>query len=239
MSERPHFHFLTLFPDTIRVWLDTSILKRAQDAGLFSYDCYQLRDFTDDRHRTVDDVAYGGGGGMVLKMEPLVRAMEFLQEKIGEEKVCRIYFSPAGEPLSQRLLESFPTRFDVKHFILICGHYEGIDQRFVDHWIDLEVSLGDFVLTGGELPAVAFADAYIRQLDGVLGNDGAHRVESFSIKSHEDVRLLEYPHYTRPADFRGMKVPDVLLSGDHEKINHWRLDEARKRTLAKRPDLLP
>lgn len=236
-----HFHFITLFPETIEVWLGTSIPGRARAAGLFDYTTVQLRDFTHDNHRTVDDVAYGGGGGMVLKIEPLVEAVESLREKLGRENCRTIYFSPAGKRLDQSVLDELhPDHDGPEHLILICGHYEGVDQRFIDGWVDQEISIGDFVVTGGELPALCLTDALIRQQEGALGCQGASHEESFRLKAPETASpLLEYPQYTRPAEFRGRKVPDVLLSGNHEKVRQWRLDQARLRTRERRPDLLP
>jgi tRNA (guanine37-N1)-methyltransferase len=228
------FHFITLFPKAIEVWLTTSILGRARESGLFDFSLYQLRDFSKDKHRAVDDVAYGGGGGMVLRIEPLVEAIETLRAQLGDEPSEVIHFSPAGERLSQKVLDKFPARETRRHLILICGHYEGIDQRVLDHWVDREISLGDFVLTGGELPAVAFADALIRQQEGTLGGRGASLNESFRLHG----KLLEYPHYTRPSDYRGVKVPEVLLSGDHGAIDEWRREQALERTRSRRPDLL-
>ncbi len=235
------FHFITLFPETIEVWLNTSIPGRAREAGLFDFSTLQLRDFAKDTHRTVDDVAYGGGGGMVLKIEPLADAVESLWTKHGRENCHTIYFSPAGKRLNQPLLDELhPARGRKSHFILICGHYEGVDERFIETWVDTEVSLGDFVVTGGELPALCLTDALIRQQDGVLGYEDASKEESFRLKAPETATpLLEYPQYTRPAEFRGQKVPDVLLSGNHEKVRQWRLDQARQRTRLRRPDLLP
>lgn len=231
----PHFHFLTLFPDAIRVWLTTSILGRAHEKGVFDFSLYQLREYSQDKHRSVDDAAYGGGGGMVLRIEPLVAALESIREKIGNAPSRTIYFSPLGRKLEPGLLAALAIP---QHFILICGHYEGIDQRFLDHFVDLEVSLGDFVVTGGELPAVAFSDAIIRQLGGTLSSEVTSK-ESFSLKDTRSGKpLLEFPHYTRPPEFRGLKVPDVLLSGDHRRIADWRESESRRRTQTLRPDLL-
>jgi len=233
----PHFHFVTLFPETIQVWLTTSILGRAHRSGLFHFSLYQLRDFSKDKHRSVDDVAYGGGGGMVLRLEPLVDVVEMLKAKFGREATRVIYFSPAGRPLGQPVIDSY-RKGGPQHFILICGHYEGVDQRFIDHWVDDEISLGDFVLTGGELPAVAFADALIRHCDGVLGDEAAPKTESFSLSTGSGKPLLEYPHYTRPAVFRGLPVPEVLTSGDHGKVEAWRGEESLRRTQTRRPELL-
>lgn len=236
---KPHFHFITLFPQTIEVWLTTSILGRAYRSGLFDFTLYQLRDFTTDKHRAVDDVAYGGGGGMVLQVEPLVNAVETIRKQIGNHQSATIYFSPAGTPIQSQVLEDLAPSETRHHYIFICGHYEGIDQRFIDHWVDRELSLGDFVITGGELPAVAFTDALVRRLDGALGSPGASDSESFSLVDPKtNNQLLEYPHYTRPVDFRGHKVPEILLSGNHKKIAQWRTDEAVRKTQTRRPDLM-
>jgi tRNA (guanine37-N1)-methyltransferase len=230
------FHFITLFPETIDVWLRTSILGRAHQAGLFDYELIQLRDFAHNKHSSVDDSSYGGGGGMVLKVEPLVLATESVKKRFPNDELTTIYFSPAGTPLTQELVQkTVPKNF--KRFILICGHYEGVDQRFIDHWVDQEISLGDFVITGGELPAVAFTDALIRQLDGTLGAEGGHKTESFLLES-EKGKLLEYPQFTRPVEFRGLPVPEVLLSGDHQAIADWRKAQSIDRTERRRPDLL-
>ncbi len=235
LPNAPHFSFITLFPDAIRVWLTTSILGRAHEKGLFTFECVQLRDFSVDRHRSVDDTPYGGGGGMVLRLEPLVAAVESLKST-SPYVVC---FSPAGKPLNVDLIERILPADGPRHFAFVCGHYEGIDQRFVEGWVDLEVSLGDFVLTGGELPAVAMADALIRRLAGTLSSEAASREESFSLREQTTrSRLLEYPHYTRPAEFRGRRVPDILLSGDHARIESWRKAQSLERTRAARPDLL-
>ena len=234
---KPTFHFITLFPETIQVWMTTSILGRALKAELFDLKIYQLRDFSEDKHLSVDDAAYGGGGGMVLRIEPLVKAVETIRKEIGETPTKVIYFSPAGKTLNHALVKNYVLDSKIDHFIFVCGHYEGVDQRFVDHWVDEEISIGDFVLTGGELPALAMADAMVRHLEGSLGRDSAVDTESFALKAGS-ATLLEYPHYTRPSDFRGMGVPEILLSGNHPKIESWRLDQARQRTLQKRPDLL-
>lgn len=231
-----HFHFVTLFPETIEVWLNSSILGRAEEKGLFSFKTYNLRDFATDKHSRVDDTAYGGGGGMVFKLEPLVSCVEAIQSSVGRENTETIYFSPAGTKLTQKWIRDYQKASQKSHLILICGHYEGIDQRFIDYWVDREISLGDFVLTGGELPALAFADSLIRQYEGVLGNDEGKDQESFQL--FDGKSLLEYPHYTRPQNFRGFEVPSVLLDGDHAKIRAWREEQALEKTQRVRPDLL-
>jgi tRNA (guanine37-N1)-methyltransferase len=236
---KPHFHFVALFPEIVDVWLKSSILGRALKNGIFEYSLYQLRDFSVDRHRSVDDVAYGGGGGMVLRVEPLVSAVESIQARFPSEKVTVIYFSPAGEPINPKVLESFKGENKSRHLVLICGHYEGVDQRFLDHWVDREISLGDFVVTGGEIPALAFSDAFIRLLDGSLSHEDANQIESFSIKGPDGGYLLEYSQYTRPSAFRNLNVPDILLSGNHDLVRRWRTENALSRTVARRPDLIP
>jgi tRNA (guanine37-N1)-methyltransferase len=235
--KKPTFHFITLFPDCIEVWLKSSILGRAYTAGLFGYELIQLRNFAFNKHASVDDAAYGGGGGMVLKVEPLVTALESVWEKVSREKARVIYFSPAGQRIDQAMLKAFSSQSQWTDFVFICGHYEGIDQRFIDHWVDEEISLGDFVITGGELPAVAFADGLIRQLEGTLGAPEGHETESFLLEKNGK-KLIEYPHYTRPAEFQGHRVPEVLLKGDHAAIEKWRMAEAQKRTELRRPDLI-
>ncbi len=230
----PHFLFVTLFPETVRVWLTTSILGRAAEQNVFTFETKQLRDYSEDKHRSVDDAPYGGGGGMVLRLEPLVRAVEEAKSRWPH---CRVvYFSPKGKPLNQHLLSKLAPQSDGQAWVLICGHYEGVDERFVEHWVDLEVSLGDFVLTGGELPAVAFTDALVRRLSGTLASVESFENESFSLRDGSGA-LLEYPHYTRPAEFRGLKVPEVLTSGDHAKVASWRKAQAQAVTAARRPDL--
>lgn len=234
-----HFAFVTLFPEPIDVWLRTSILGRAHTRGLFTFEIYSLRDFADDRHRRVDDVPYGGGGGMVLKVEPLARAAEALKAKFSELKPLSVFFSPRGIRLDQKMIRDLAAPpAQNRCFILFCGHYEGVDQRFIDHWVDLELSLGDFVLTGGEIPAIAFTEARVRYVEGVLDSEERYSQESFSLSTSSGAPLLEYPHYTRPADFEGYRVPQILLSGDHQKIAKWRIEAAQAHTLAVRPDLI-
>lgn len=237
ISQKYHFHFLTLFPEVIHSWLNTSILGKAVSKGVFGYSTYQLRDFATGKHRNVDDFSYGGGGGMVLKVDCLVTALETIQQQVAPQTTKVIYFSPTGKTLNQSLIETYRVPESPKHLIFVCGHYEGVDQRFVDHWVDDEISLGDFVLTGGELPALAFADALSRQLDGTLIDSQRHQEESFSLTENGQP-LLEYPQYTRPHEFRGFTIPEVLLSGDHSKISSWRKDQSLLKTQERRPDLL-
>jgi len=216
---------LTLFPSMMSGPLDVSIVQRAREAGLLDLTIHDLRDYAHDRHRTVDDKPFGGGAGMVLKPEPLFEAVEALAD--GATRV--ILMDPAGQPFDQAGARRLAGE---AHLLLICGSYEGVDERVRDALVDEEVSIGDFVLTNGGLPAMMVVDAVTRLLPGALGHEESVLDESFS---HG---LLEYPQYTRPAEFRGMKVPEVLLSGNHAEIARWRADQARQRTAQRRPDLL-
>jgi tRNA (guanine37-N1)-methyltransferase len=217
---------LTLFPEFFASPLSQSMLSRAQSQGAVEFRVLNLRDFTLDRHRVVDDRPFGGGPGMVLKIEPLVRAIRTIRDQDPEVRV--ILLSPQGCLFSQDKAGELAAR---QHLLLICGHYEGVDDR-VHFYIDEELSIGDYILTGGEIPALAVVDAVTRLLPGVLGGEGAVDEESFQ------TGLLEYPHYTRPRDFEGHEAPEVLLSGDHLRINCWRRQEALRRTARLRPDLL-
>jgi len=218
---------LTLFPTVIEAYLNEGILRRARDRNLIEVRTVNIRDFTTDPHRKVDDYPYGGGAGMVIKPEPVFRAIEHLREDGQERRV--ILLTPQGRPFNQRMAEEFAE--EERRFVLICGRYEGIDERVMT-LVDEEVSIGDYVLTGGELAALVIIDAVTRLIPGALGDERSKEDESFSWG------LLDYPHYTRPREFRGLKVPSVLLSGDHKKIWQWRRREAIKKTLRMRPDLL-
>lgn len=217
---------LTLFPGIFDGPLDHSILKKAREAGRLVVAIHDLRSFATGKHQVTDEPPYGGGGGMVLKPEPIFAGVEALREAHGPGKV--ILLSPHGVTLSSAVARELSNE---PHLIFVCGRYEGVDQRVADHLADMELSIGDYVLTGGELPALVAIDAVSRFLPGVLGDPAAPYRDSF-----ED-GLLEAPQYTRPAEFRGMKVPEVLLSGDHGKVDAWRRDEARRRTATRRPDL--
>ncbi|MDP7177142.1 MAG: tRNA (guanosine(37)-N1)-methyltransferase TrmD [Verrucomicrobiota bacterium] len=216
---------LTLFPGMFPGPLDESIIKRACESGRLRLGIHDLRDFTHDRHRTVDDRPFGGGPGMLMKPEPLFEAVETLRG----EKTRVILTSPAGRPFRQQIARELAAE---EHLLLVCGSYEGFDERVRERLADDEISIGDYVLTNGALPAMVVIDAVARLLPGVLGDDESSADESFSD------RLLEYPQYTRPAEFRGMSVPEVLLSGDHAAIEQWRREQARERTAQRRPDLL-
>lgn len=216
---------LTLFPEMFQGPLDVSIVQRARSAGLLDLRLVNLRDYTHDRHKTVDDRPFGGGPGMVLKPEPLFEAVEALRG----DATRVVLMSPAGRPFTQALARELSEQ---SHLLMICGSYEGVDERVRECLVHDEISIGDFVLTNGGLPAMMVIDAVTRLLPGALGDDASSQDESFS---HG---LLEYPHYTRPAEFRGMKVPEVLLSGHHAEIVKWRREQSLRRTAMKRPDLL-
>ena len=216
---------LTLFPEMFAGPLDVSIVQRARKNGLLNLRVHNLRDWTHDRHKTVDDRPFGGSAGMVLKPEPLFEAVESL----GNEQTKVILLTPAGRPFSQAIARELAQD---EHLLFICGSYEGVDERVREALVDDELSIGNYVLTNGGLPAMVIIDAVTRLLPGALGDDESAKDESFS---HG---LLEYPHYTRPAEFRGMKVPDVLLSGHHAEIDRWRAEQSRQRTARQRPDLL-
>ncbi len=216
---------LTLFPAMFVGPLDESIIKRARDTGRLDLKIHNLRDYAHDRHRTVDDRPFGGGPGMLLKPEPIFEAVEAL----AGEQTRVILMSPSGRAFNQAIAAELA---QFQHLLLVSGHYEGFDERVREQLADDELSIGDYVLTNGALPVMVLVDAVTRLLPGVLGDDESAHEESFS---HG---LLEYPQYTRPAEFRGMKVPEVLLSGNHAEIARWRTEQARLRTTERRPDLL-
>ena len=216
---------LTLFPEMFAGPLDVSIVKRARAAGLLELHIHNLRDYTHDRHKTVDDKPFGGGPGMVLKPEPIFEAVE----KLAGHETRVVLTTPAGRTFTQAIACEM-AQFD--HLLFICGSYEGVDERVIEALVDDELSVGDYVLTNGGLPAMVMIDVIIRLLPGALGDEQSVRDESFSRG------LLEYPQYTRPAEYRGMKVPEVLLSGHHAEIENWRAHQAKLRTEKRRPDLL-
>ncbi len=219
---------VTLFPLMVEQCASHSIIGRARESGALQLRVVDLRDYTHDRHRTADDAPYGGGAGMVMKVEPLDEAVTDIRAKAaGPVRV--ILMSPQGRRLDQRLVEALAAE---SHLALVCGHYEGVDERVREHLVDDEVSVGDYVLTGGELPALVLIDAVARYIPGVLGKSESAEEESFRDG------LLEYPQYTRPEDYRGWRVPEVLLSGHHAMIARWRRRESLRRTLERRPDLL-
>ena len=224
------FDILTLFPDMFMGPFDESIINRATRKKLIEIKVHNLRDHTHDVHRTVDDTPFGGGPGMILKAEPLFEAMSTISSDNSDQTKV-IALTPTGKKLSQLMVRELAQE---SHLVLICGRYEGFDERFLDGAVDLEISVGDFVVSGGELPAMMMVDAISRQVAGVLGSPESLEEESFN-----EAGLLEYPQYTRPAIFNNQQVPDVLLSGDHERIRIWRRYKSLQRTIERRPDLLP
>jgi tRNA (guanine37-N1)-methyltransferase len=216
---------LTLFPEVCRAPLNESMMKRAQESGALEQRIHNLRDWTTDKHHVVDDAPFGGGPGMVMKPEPIFAAVESLRN---EESVV-VLMTPQGRRLTQAIAREFSAR---PHLIVVCGHYEGVDHRVAEHLAEAEISIGDYVLTNGAIAAVVLVDAVTRLLPGVLGHELSVADDSFS------GGILEGPQYTRPSDFRGWKVPEVLLSGNHAQIAAWRNEQARQRTQANRPDLL-
>lgn len=227
IAQRVRLDIITLFPELITVPMGTSIMGRAQEKGAIQLGVHDLREHGLGRHKQVDDTPYGGGQGMLLRPEPLFSALE----QVHTEQSRVILMSPAGRRFDQATAQRLAQE---PHLIFLSGHYEGMDQRVVDHWVDEELSLGDYVLTNGAIAAVVVMDAIVRLLPGVLGDDLSAVEESFGAAG-----LLEAPHYTKPAEYRGLRVPDILLSGNHAKIAQWRAEQALERTRAVRPDLLP
>jgi tRNA (guanine37-N1)-methyltransferase len=227
---------LTLFPEICRAPLSESMMKRAQENKIVDLRIHNLRDWTTDKHHIVDDAPFGGGQGMVMKPEPIFAAVEDLKKKTpnaerptsnAESKI--ILMSPAGKSLDQKMANELSKE---SHLIVVCGHYEGVDHRVIEHLVDLEISIGDYVLTNGAIAAAVLVDAVVRLIPGALGDEQSAADDSFSIGS------LEAPQYTRPAEFRSWKVPEILLSGNHAEIAKWRKEQALKRTKQNRPDLL-
>jgi tRNA (guanine37-N1)-methyltransferase len=223
---------VTLFPEMCRAPLSESMMKRAQENKIVDLRIHNLRDWTTDKHHVVDDAPFGGGQGMVMKPEPIFAAVEELKNQTSNIKPQTskvVLMSPAGKRFDQQMATELSRE---SHLIIVCGHYEGVDHRVIEHLIDFEVSIGDYVLTNGAIAAVVLVDAVVRLLPGVLGHEQSAADDSFSSG------LLEAPQYTRPAEFRGWKIPDVLLSGNHAEIAQWRKEQAIKRTKENRPDLL-
>lgn len=222
-----HIQILTLFPEMFQGIFSESIIKRSIDKGIVSTAITDIRDFATSKHKTVDDYPFGGEAGMVMMAEPIVLAIEHLQKQLHFDEI--IFLTPDGIPFNQGIANELSMK---KNIILLCGHYKGIDQRVRDHWVTREISIGDYVLSGGEIPAMVLTDAIVRLIPGVLNDETSALSDSFQNK------LLSPPVYTRPADFRGYKVPDILLSGHQKNIEEWKLEQSLKRTLEKRPDLL-
>jgi len=222
------FDVFTLFPEVIHPYLDSSILQRARERGLISVALHNIRDWTTDRHHVTDDAPYGGGGGMIMKVEPIFDAVESI---LGSPPAFPlVYLSPQGRPFTSAVAREFAL---LPRIGLLCGRYEGIDERVIENLVSDQVSIGDYVLTGGELPALVLIDAVTRFIPGALGDPDGATDDSFGENG-----LLEYPHYTRPEEYRGWKVPQVLLSGNHSLIAKWRREQALIRTRKQRPDLL-
>lgn len=233
------FDVVTIFPDFFRSILEHGLLKRARLSGQVEIRLHDLRDFTDDRHRTVDDRPFGGGPGMVFKPEPIFRAVESLKAESGGARFPVVLLSPRGRLLTQPVAQEFTK---APRLALVCGRYEGVDERVAEYLATDEISIGDYVLSGGELPAAVLMETVARLLPGVLGNEASATEDSFSLPQASPGNgapgLLDCPHYTRPADFRGRRVPEVLLSGDHEHVRRWRRRRALEKTWRNRPDLL-
>lgn len=224
-----NFHILTLFPEMVMQGLHTSILGRAAKGGYISMEAVNIRDYTLDKHGKVDDYTYGGGAGMLMQAQPVYDAYQAIAARIGQERARRvIYVTPQGKTFNQEMAQEMAQESDL---IFLCGHYEGIDERVLEEIVTDEVSIGDYVLTGGELPAMVMIDAIARLVPGVLHNGESAQTESFGDG------LLEYPQYSRPESWHGKKVPEVLLSGDHAKVDAWRLEQSLLRTKERRPDL--
>ena len=223
-----NFHILTLFPDMVMQGLSTSIIGRAKDRGLLSIEAVNIRDYTLERHKKVDDYPYGGGAGMLMQAQPVYDAWKSVVDRIGY-KPRTVYLTPQGPTFTQSMAKDLAQEKDL---ILLCGHYEGIDERVLEEIVTDYVSIGDYVLTGGELPAMVMVDAISRMVPGGLTNDESGSTESF------EGNLLEYPQYSRPEEWMGKKVPSILLSGDHKKVDEWRREQAILRTIERRPDLL-
>ena len=225
------FDIMTLFPDLVNYVLGESVIGRAQKSGAIEVKCHNIRDYSKDKHRRIDDTPYGGGKGMLMMAPPIYDCFEAIVEarEIPTEKRKVVYMSPAGRVLNQSIAEELS---ECDHLVILCGHYEGVDRRIIDEIVDEEISIGDFVLTGGEIPACILVDSVARLVDGVLSDPECYLDESIT------GGLLEHPQYTRPYEFHGVKVPDVLISGHHENIAKWRKERSLELTKERRPDLL-
>lgn len=224
-----NFYILTLFPDMVMQGLNTSIIGRAINNGYINIEAINIRDYSEDKHLRVDDYPYGGGAGMVMQAPPVCKAYQELKMRTGKENMRVVYLTPQGKVFCQSVAKELSKE---ENLVFLCGHYEGIDERALEMIVTDSISIGDYVLTGGELPAMVMVDAVSRLVPGVLNNDMSAEVESFSDN------LLEYPQYTRPEEYMGKRVPDILLSGHHANIEKWRREQSIIRTLERRPDLL-
>ena len=234
MIQMMRIDILTLFPEMLEATFATSIMKRAQDANLVEINVFDIRDWANNKHQKVDDRPFGGGPGMVMMCQPLHEAVQAV-ERQSKIDPLRVYLTPQGKTLTQERVERLAKE---EHLLLIAGHYEGVDQRIIDALDPLELSAGDYVLSGGEIPAMLLVDAVVRLLPGVLGNADSAFEDSFSQRDESGVRLLDCPHYTRPRVWNGREVPEILLSGDHNAVDAWRQEQMLERTKMRRPDLL-
>ena len=234
MIQMMRIDILTLFPEMLEATFATSIMKRAQDANLVEINVFDIRDWANNKHQKVDDRPFGGGPGMVMMCQPLHEAVQAV-ERQSKIDPLRVYLTPQGKTLTQERVERLAKE---EHLLLIAGHYEGVDQRIIDALNPLELSTGDYVLSGGEIPAMLLVDAVVRLLPGVLGNADSAFEDSFSQRDESGVRLLDCPHYTRPRVWNGREVPEILLSGDHNAVDAWRQEQMLERTKMRRPDLL-
>ena len=234
MIQMMRIDILTLFPEMLEATFATSIVKRAQDANLVEINVFDIRDWANNKHQKVDDRPFGGGPGMVMMCQPLHEAVQAV-ERQSKIDPLRVYLTPQGKTLTQERVERLAKE---EHLLLIAGHYEGVDQRIIDALDPLELSAGDYVLSGGEIPAMLLVDAVVRLLPGVLGNADSAFEDSFSQRDESGVRLLDCPHYTRPRVWNGREVPEILLSGDHNAVDAWRQEQMLERTKMRRPDLL-
>ena len=225
------FDIMTLFPDLVETVLSESVIGRARKSGAIEVNTYNIRDWSEDKHRRVDDTPYGGGKGMLMMAPPIYSCYEAICKELGDREINKrvVYMSPRGKVFDQKKARELS---ELDELIILCGHYEGVDQRIIDEIVDEEISIGDFVLTGGEIPACILVDSVARLVDGVLSDPECHENESISSG------LVEYPQYTRPYEFHGVKVPDVLISGHHENIDKWRHEEALRLTKQNRPDII-
>jgi tRNA (guanine37-N1)-methyltransferase len=221
------FDILSIFPEMFKSPFDASLLKKARDKGIIDLHLHNIRDYAQDKHHMTDDAPYGGGGGMIMKVEPIERALSAVITD--RERALIILMTPQGEPFEQKTAEALAS---YEQIVVVCGHYEGLDERIRQYLVDREISIGDYILTGGELAAMVLVDAVSRLVPGVLGNSDSAACDSFS------TAILEYPQYTRPAEYKGWRVPDVLLSGNHKEIDLWRRKASLRRTWLRRPDLL-
>lgn len=233
-SSSLHVDILTLFPELFPPVLNASILGRAREAGVFTWSTTDIRDFANNKHNKVDDRPFGGGPGMVMMCDPVYDAVMHVERQM-QEPASRILLSPQGQPLTQTLVNELSQK---PRLLLLCGHYEGVDERVIEELNPIEISIGDYVLSGGELAALVLIDAVVRLLPGALGHEDSAASDSFQLQTDQNTPLLDCPHYTRPREWKGRSVPEILLSGDHARVDAWRFQQMLERTRARRPDLM-